>query len=373
MSWSYYSYPPYESVASKKAKAKKLIAKLEKSKGKPSPIVIEGRKIATSFWGKSWCKHIESFSDYENRLPRGRSYVTNGFVLDLQIQTGKIEAKVMGSGSSVYQILISIAPLTPAAWETIKTECSGKIASVIELLEGRISDQVMAVVAHPKTGLFPDSKEIRLKCSCPDSAGLCKHLAAVLYGIGARLDRSPDLLFKLRGVNEVELIDKVVSGVSDGISADSSSSDIDISEVFGIELASTPTPPSSPTPKSLPSGSAPSQKPPAAAKAKSAAKPKSKSKPKSQAKTKPASSKSHPLTSPEPAQLKPNPEAKAKPKSKPKSKTPPPKAPKAAAKAVAKTVLNPAVKTGAKTKPQKQSELPAKPQKKTVKTPTKKT
>src|SRR5260370_37407973 len=61
-------------------------------------------------------------------------------------------------------------------------------------------------ICRQKTGLFPSPREIKLSCSCPDWAEMCKHVAAVLYGIGTRLDQQPELLFRLHGVDEKELI-----------------------------------------------------------------------------------------------------------------------------------------------------------------------
>lgn len=262
MSW--YQYPPYVSVAERKAKAMKKIAKLNKAGKKLSPVTIEGRTIAKTFWGKAWCDNLESYSDYENRLPRGRSYVRNGAVLDLQISKGEIKAQIMGSDH--YHGHIKIAPLSPDAWQEIKTECSGKIESVIELLRGELSKSVMEVITRRDGGLFPKPAEIKLDCSCPDWAELCKHLAAVLYGVGARLDSQPELLFLLRGVDHTELIAQAAStAIADG--KGDATLDSSLSEVFGIEIAeetpsaTVPTPArKTPAPKIKSSKPAPAKK-----------------------------------------------------------------------------------------------------------------
>ncbi len=176
------------------------MAKLTKKAGRlASPVVLAGRTIAGTFWGKAWCDNLEAYSDYANRLPRGRTYIRNGSVVDLQISEGKIASYV--SGSELYEIEIKIKPLPHRLWKTIQTECAGKIDSLIELLQGKLSSAVMQVVTRQQTGLFPSPKEIDLDCSCPDWAGLCKHVAATLYGVGARLDEKPELLFLLRGVD----------------------------------------------------------------------------------------------------------------------------------------------------------------------------
>ena len=208
MAWNRYSnyggFRPYVSVATRRANAAKHAQKLAKGGTTLSPVTIAGTKIATSFWGKAWCTHLESYSDFANRLPRGRSYVRNGSVIDLQITPGKITAQVMGS--SLYKETITIAPLEAKRWAAIKAECAGKIDSLVGLLQGRLSDAVMRIITDRERGLFPAPSEIKLGCSCPDWADMCKHVAAVLYGVGARLDAHPELLFVLRGVDYLELI-----------------------------------------------------------------------------------------------------------------------------------------------------------------------
>ena len=179
--------------------------KLSKQGHVIQPIEIQGRTIAHTFWGKAWCTHMESFCDDDNRLPRGRTYVRNGSVCHLEINKGQIKAMV--SGSSIYNINIAIKPLVQEKWHTIKNTCMGKISSLLDLLSGQLSTGVMDVVCHPQGGLFPLSHELELSCDCLDWTTMCKHIAAVLYGVGSRLDADPAQLFKLRGVNFEELID----------------------------------------------------------------------------------------------------------------------------------------------------------------------
>ena len=178
-------------------------------RGRPSPrSVIEGRAIVSTFWGKAWCTNLEGYSDFENRLPRGRTYVRNGSVVDLKIAKGRITALV--SGSELYTVQIDIAALPQKAWQVVKARCAGKVGSLVELLQGKLSNAVMEAVTDRAEGLFPKPKEIKMRCSCPDYAGMCKHLAAVMYGIGNRLDSSPELLFELRGVDHRELIEQAI-------------------------------------------------------------------------------------------------------------------------------------------------------------------
>jgi uncharacterized Zn finger protein len=241
MGW-YYGFQPYVSVAKKRANAAKTIAKLQKNGQKLSPVTIEGNKIARTFWGKAWCDNLESYSDYENRLPRGRSYLRNGSVVDLQITPGKVTALV--NGSSLYKVQVDMKSVKPDCWSCIKRECAGQIGSLIELLQGKLSAGVMGVITRRDGGLFPKPAEIKKSCSCPDWADMCKHVAAVLYAIGARLDREPELLFVLRGVDHLDLITQAgdVSAITKGPSDVKTIAGDALADVFGIELEQPDTP-----------------------------------------------------------------------------------------------------------------------------------
>src|SRR6516162_5023707 len=237
MSWGW-SFRPYVSAAEKRRRAKKAANALEKKGQKLNPVRAEGRTIARSFWGKAWCENLESYSDYENRLPRGRTYVRNGSVVDLQIAPGLINALV--SGSAIYRITITIKPVKEAAWKALKADCAGRVGSLMDLLQGKLSAQVMEIITRRETGLFPRPTEIGLNCSCPDWAGMCKHVAATLYGVGTRLDESPELLFVLRGADHLELVTEVAESVTAGASNSSDGSATlageNLEEVFGIEI-----------------------------------------------------------------------------------------------------------------------------------------
>jgi uncharacterized Zn finger protein/DNA-binding XRE family transcriptional regulator len=202
------------------------------------PVEIEGRKIARTFWGEAWCDHLESFSDYQNRLPRGRTYVRNGSVCHLDIARGEVSAMV--SGSELYMVKVAIKTFPRKKWKDVKDRCAGQIGSLLELLHGRLSKNVMSVVTDRNKGLFPLPGEINLQCSCPDWAVMCKHVAAVLYGVGARVDEKPELLFLLRGVDHEELIDTEVGVAASAAGSKGSRRHIAedaLADVFGIELS----------------------------------------------------------------------------------------------------------------------------------------
>src|SRR6202453_2681491 len=238
---SYFEWRPYVSVAEKQRRAQRELAKLRKRGQSVAPVTIEGRTIAKSFWGKSWCTNLERYSDFESRMPRGRTYVRNGSVLDLQIAKGEVAAMV--AGSSFYKIKITVAPVTAARWKAICRDCAGEINSVVELLQGRLAKGVMDRVCQQGDGLFPSPEEIKLSCSCPDWADMCKHVAAALYGVGARLDEKPQLLFVLRDVDETEMLasagrDSPLTRAASGAAKVLDESDVAV--LFGLEMAETP-------------------------------------------------------------------------------------------------------------------------------------
>src|ERR1039457_340926 len=236
-----FGWHPYVPVAEKRRQAERKLAKLKKQGHSVAPVKIEGRTITKSFWGNSWCTNLERYSDYENRVSRGRTYVRNGSVVDLQIAKGKVTAMV--AGSSLYKINITIAPVAAARWKAICRDCAGTIDSLIELLQGRLAKGVMDRVCREGDGLFPSPEEIKLSCSCPDWADMCKHVAAALYGVGARLDEKPQLLFVLRGVDENELLARAGQGLPLTRATPSAAKVLDESDVaalFGLEMAETP-------------------------------------------------------------------------------------------------------------------------------------
>ncbi len=229
-------WPAYVPVAERRRQAERETAKLRKTGHLVAPVQIEGRAIATTVWGKAWCDNLESYRDYESRLPRGRTYVRNGSVIDLQI--GPCEVKALVSGSSIYKVGITIAPVPAAQWRSICADCAGRVESLVELLQGRLSQGVMERICRQGTGLFPKPSDIRFSCSCLDYASMCKHVAAVLYGVGARLDRSPELLFRMRAVDESELLaslDSVVPAAT--LPGERVLAGEDVAALFGLDMA----------------------------------------------------------------------------------------------------------------------------------------
>lgn len=238
----YDMYPPYVPVAERRAKAERKIKQLRKKNPHIKPVIIEGRALATSWWGKSWNKNLERYADYNYRLERGRSYVRHRSVVDLQIKGGRMTAMVQGSSAQPYKISITVDPLSDRNWKMIRQACAGNLDSLHALLGGQFPPSLQEVFFQEGKGLFPTPREIHFRCNCPDGAMMCKHIAAALYGVGARLDEDPSLFFKLRQIDVDDLITDTVADTAQALldKAEQQSAnildDVDIGDVFGIEL-----------------------------------------------------------------------------------------------------------------------------------------
>jgi uncharacterized Zn finger protein len=276
MSWDYDDYE-YESAAARKARiAKDLAKRVKRGEVFTAFEAPTGTKIVKNFWGLAWCRHLENYCGYENRLPRGRTYLRQGNVYNLKVEKGHITAEV--TGSDIYEIEITIQPLPEARWQSIRSQCEGQVASLLDLLGGKLGDGVMKIVSDPDTGLFPSRREIKHFCTCPDSADLCKHRAAVLYAVGVLFDRDPKFLFELRGTDPSQLIANSAAALtaspSSGGDDTGTLADDDLSALFGIDLgepdvlpplplAPLPSPVSAPAVPPAPSASRRSKKSPA--------------------------------------------------------------------------------------------------------------
>lgn len=236
-------YPRYISVAEKKAKADAKLRQLKKKNPDIAPVILTGSKLAHTWWGKAWNANLEGYADFSNRIGRGRSYVRHGAVLDLAVTPGVIKALVQGSTSAPYRVTITINPLSRAVWDQIVDQCRGKIDSLGALLNGSLPKPLETLLTQRGQGLFPSPGEIEFNCSCPDRASMCKHVAAALYGVGARLDQDPSLFFSLRNVNKEDLVASVARSRADQLLATVASrksgriiENADLASAFGIDL-----------------------------------------------------------------------------------------------------------------------------------------
>jgi len=203
--WEQYRYKP---KVPKNPTAQ--IEKLRKKNPDIKPVFIEG-KLAKTWWAQAWNRNLESYADFSNRIGRGRSYVRSGAVIDLSILSGEVRALVQGSRVKPYDVVVMINPLLQKDWDNITKQCSRKIANLDDLASGKFPLELMELFTSKGKGLFPSPREIKFSCSCPDWASMCKHVAATLYGIGARFDEDPTLFFTLRDIEFSELLKKSVN------------------------------------------------------------------------------------------------------------------------------------------------------------------
>ncbi len=230
--------PP--TVGELRFRAFEQVRKLRKAGKAIAPVEpIPGTRIAKTFWGKAWCENLLHYSDFENRMPRGRKYVRSGSVVHLAVEPGSVRALV--NGTDLYQIQVGILPVPDARWAALQRECAGEIGSLVELLSGKPPGRVMEIVSRPGEGLFPSPDEIALDCSCPDWAAMCKHAAAAMYGIGVRLDHDPGQLFTLRGVSADELVGAAVEAAAPA--AGEALASEDLGALFGVEIETEPSGP----------------------------------------------------------------------------------------------------------------------------------
>lgn len=207
--WGY--YPKQMTVAEIKAKGEKAVQLLQKKGRHPDPVLpISSRSVAQSWWGDAWCTNLERYADLGNRVERGKKYVRAGAVVDLSIEPEHVHALVVGSGAQLYKVSIDIASLTEKEKRAILDKCANRVESLEALVNGEFSEDLKSLFTA-KGGLFPHRKQMHFHCSCPDAAYMCKHIAAALYGVGARLDKDPMLFFALRGIETDDLVEKVIN------------------------------------------------------------------------------------------------------------------------------------------------------------------
>ncbi len=232
----HYAQPTMEEIRTKAARS----TEQARQKGRQyEPVVLQGRTIARSWWGKAWCANLERYADFETRLPRGQRYVRSGAVVDLKIQKGKILARVQGTRRTPYKVEVRISPLSEERCQEIIERCTQRIDSLESLVSGTFPENLKDIFTGDR-GLFPTPKEISFNCSCPDWAVMCKHVAATLYGVGARLDDDPMLFFSLRGIDAMKFTDVAISNRLESMlaNAEKPSSRIITSsgwnEIFGV-------------------------------------------------------------------------------------------------------------------------------------------
>ncbi|MCE2515019.1 MAG: helix-turn-helix domain-containing protein [Acidobacteria bacterium] len=197
-------YPRYLSIGARRARALPEMLRLRERGVHVQPIETTGQTVARRFWGRRWFDHLDSFAGREDRLALGRALVRRGAVCHLEIRPGVVEAMV--AGSALYRVVVRMRTTEPTAWQAVVRACAGRVGSIPDLLRGALPNGAIEAVTDPDRGLLPRREEIDPHCGCADGTALCRHAAAALYGVGLRLDAAPELLFRLRGVDETDLI-----------------------------------------------------------------------------------------------------------------------------------------------------------------------
>jgi uncharacterized Zn finger protein len=162
--------------------------------------------IGETWWSKRWISVLESFN-MGTRLTRGRSYARQGQVVSIDVELGKVKAKVQGSMPKPYNVKIALQPLSDQDWEKVIEAMASQALFAAKLLAGEMPQNIEEAFGAVHLSLFPTSlKDLDTDCSCPDYANPCKHIAAVYYLLAERFDEDPFLLFKLRGRTKEQII-----------------------------------------------------------------------------------------------------------------------------------------------------------------------
>ena len=214
MSWyggyGYGDYYRQPTMAELGQKARASAAQLERKGRMLTPALVEGRTIARTWWGKAWVSNIERYADFSNRVGRGKRYVRAGCVIDLQVSKSRIEAVVQGSRKKPYEVSVYIEPMGDEAFAALLERCSTRADSLESLVAGDFPQEMKNQLTAGRDGIFPAPALVRFDCSCPDSALMCKHIAAAIMGVAPLLDANPLLLFELRGINTQDLVKRSV-------------------------------------------------------------------------------------------------------------------------------------------------------------------
>lgn len=216
-------------AADLEAQARRELIELKSAGEEVRPVVGTTRKLAAHFWGSAWMKHLALCESGGWSLSAGRTLLRHGCVLDLQLEAGLIRARVMEE--RLHDVEIALDPLDGERLEELRTICSGKIDSLVPLLEGTLDDALLATLCNAETGLLPEPGAWHMSCTCPDWSEPCPHAAAAIYAAGILIDAEPSLLFRLRQVSPEDLLQSPAEKAAE--------SDFDLEQLartFRIEL-----------------------------------------------------------------------------------------------------------------------------------------
>ena len=191
---------PHLSAAARKALAEQERKRVLAENPDFIPLrVTHTQKLARSFWGQAWNRNLDTYQDYDTRFDRGRRHLRAGAVVNLQLIGPQVEAHVWDH--RLYPVSATFAPLDTEKWAAFRKDSAGEFDSLVALLQGKVSDTLLARIIDPQKGLFPERQALTYRCTCLDDAPLCEHIAAVLYGIGVCFDENAELFFSLRAIS----------------------------------------------------------------------------------------------------------------------------------------------------------------------------
>ena len=161
------------------------------------------RQYGTTWWGAEWLRALERV-DNANRLPRGKTYANTGRVIEAKFngRNLRIEALVDGSAYYPYEVEVGMKPVPAKSVKRLADSIAADPDIVAGLLDGELPKEIAPLCEKLGIELFPGSwRSMHLSCSCPDSARVCKHIAAVFYIIADRIDLDPFFIFEFRGIH----------------------------------------------------------------------------------------------------------------------------------------------------------------------------
>jgi uncharacterized Zn finger protein len=163
-------------------------------------------QASREWWSQRWLELLDSYR-FKKRLERGRTYARQGNVLSIEFQGAKVLAKVQGSEPEPYKVSLSLDSFSDEEWGYLVETMSQKAIFAAKLLAGEMPQNIEEVFTASGISLFPFTlSDVHSRCSCPDKANPCKHIAAVYYQLGDRFSEDPFVLFQLRGRTKEQII-----------------------------------------------------------------------------------------------------------------------------------------------------------------------
>lgn len=231
MSWS----SPEEAEEKRERLAREIVRRRAEGEALTALTAPKSGHLCRQFWGRAWCRHLQEMTAYEGRLAPGRTCLRQGRVFDLILQPGEVRAVV--ADQRLHTTRLHIRPLEAETWSRLQQAAAAAAPSLLDLLSGRLGEDLLRLLCDAGTGLFPRADEIRFDCDCTDDADPCQHAAAVFYGIGLELDTRPEALFLLRGAEPRILLAEAARDARASLAAPASElATEDLGHLFGIDL-----------------------------------------------------------------------------------------------------------------------------------------